>query len=218
MSIRFGSTLAAVAVLVAVGACAAAPAAPPTAAPPVVTPGPTPVAWPSVAPASPRATASPDSGNVDEPPGGPQLSIEPLDDGTVQASIEDPSAKAWRLVIASIGQGAADRLEIVVETSDVAPLITATEIRDGEVVGEMDLSAFADGNGAAGGCHGTLPVCIGSDGFRVPADGDGVFSVRLALTDPGVPLTITGGTATWPAEPFVLGTWTDTEPFDWVAG
>lgn len=218
MSPRRMPLLAASAALLAVVACTAAPSAPPTVAPPIVTPEPTPVAWPSFEPAPAATTASPGTGNVDERPIGPQLSVEPLDDETVQASIEDPAAKAWRLVIVGTGRRATDRLEIVVETSDVEPLITAAEIRDGEIVDVMDLSGFADGTGAAGGCHRTLPVCIGSDGFRVPADGDGVFSVRLTLTDPATPLTITGATATWPAEPFVLGPWTDTDSFDWVAG
>ena len=54
-------------------------------------------------------------------------------------------------------------------------------------------------------------------GSALPPTVTASFSVRLALPDPGTPLTITGGTATWPAEPFVLGPWTDTEPFTWSA-
>ena len=39
---------------------------------------------------------------------------------------------------------------------------------------------------------------------------------RLNMPDPssGV-LTITGGTAGWPGEPFVLGPWSATEAFAW---
>ena len=131
-----------------------------------------------------------------------------VDAETVQATLDDPAAKAWRLAVAGVGERAGDRWEILVETGDVGPAITATEIRDGRVVDVMDLSGFADGTAAAGGCHGTLPVCLSSDGFRLPQDGDGRFSVRLVLPEPGTPLTLTGATATWPGEPFVLGPWT----------
>jgi hypothetical protein len=165
----------------------------------------------------PVATASADAGNVRSDGAGPELTIELVDEDTIGATISDPAAKAWRLVVAGIGERAGDRWEVLVETGDTGPDILATEIRDGRIVDEMDLSGFADGTAAAGGCHGTLPVCLASDGFRLPQDGDGTFSVRLVLPEPGTPLTITGGTATWPGEPFILGPWTDTEPFPWNA-
>ena len=73
----------------------------------------------------------------------------------------------------------------------------------------LDLTGFYDGTASCGGCHSSLPVCLDSDGFRVP-EGDGLFSVRLDLPEAQVPLVIRGGAATWSKvtdEPFVLGHW-----------
>ena len=206
MSPRF-ALLAAASLALVVAACATPSAAPAT---PSAAPDPTPIAWPSADPGTPK----PDAGNVD----GivyPELTIGATDADTISVAIADPEAKAWRLVVAGAGALAGERLEILVETGDVGPSILATEIRDGVVVDEMDLSGYVDGTAAAGGCHGTLPVCVDSDGFRLPADGDGTLAIRLTLTETGTPLTVTGGTAGWPGEPFVLGPWTDTEPFPW---
>ena len=206
MSPRIAPVIAASLVLLVAAACAS-PAAPAT---PAGAPAPTLIAWPSPDPATPK----PDAGNVD----GivyPELAIEAADADTIRVAITDPAAKAWRLIVAGAGALAGDRLEILVETGDVGPSITATEVRDGVVVGEMDLSGYVDGTAAAGGCHGTLPVCVDSDGFRLPSDGDGTLAIRLTLVDGGTPLTVTGGTAGWPGEPFILGPWTDTEPFPW---
>jgi hypothetical protein len=220
MSPRFSLALAASLALVAVAACAGTPGAPsspsapatPVAQEPTLTP--VPVAAPTGAP---TPVATPIIGGVDGSPGGPELSIETLDDDTIQATIEDPDAKAWRLVVAGTGELGADRWEIVVETGDVGPVITATEVRDGVVVDTLDLTGFWDGTAAAGGCHSSLPVCLGSDGFRVP-EGDGIFSVRLDLPEAQVPLLVRGGTAGWPGEPFILGEWHDTEAFPWGEG
>ena len=217
---RFSLALAATLALVAVAACAGAPSAPSSPSSPeepaVVSMRPTPV---PVARATrpPGPVATPIIGGVDGSPGGPELIIETLDDDTIQATIEDPDAKAWRLVIAGIGELDGDRWEIVVETGDIGPAITATEFRGGVAVDTLDLTGFWDGTAAAGGCHSSLPVCLGSDGFRVP-EGDGVFSVRIDLPEGRVPLVIRGGTAGWPGEPFILGDWHDTEPFAWGEG
>ena len=223
MAPRVAPVVAASFVLLLVAACGAS-AAPSSAAPAPVATIRVPEAEPvtSVAPAPtpvpvPLVTAWPDAGNVDGGGSGPELTIEMVDSQTIRATLDDRSAEAWRLVVAGVGKRAGDRWEILVEVGDVAPAITATEVRDGHVVDVMDLSGFADGTAAAGGCHGTLPVCLSSDGFRLPQDGDGRFSVQLVLPDPGTPLAITGGTAPWPGEPFVLGPWTDTEPFPWGA-
>ncbi len=215
MSPRLAPLLAAFIALLAAAACASSAG---LSAPPSRAPGRS-FAAVDVPPASlaPTATRSPDAGNVDGV-SYPELSVERVGEETIQATIRDPAAKAWRLVIAGIGSRAGDRFELAVETGDVRPSITATEIGDDHVVGEMDLSAFADGTGAAGGCHRTLPVCVDSSGFRLPSDGDGAFSVRLTVTDPTVPMTVTGATATWPGEPFILGPWTSTEPFPWAQG
>lgn len=208
---RLAPALAAAIVAFTAAACAASAGDTATATP---VPSATPVLIPIV---SPGATSAPDEGNVDGVVY-PELTIEQVDATTIQATIKDPVAKAWRLVVAGVGPHASDRLELEVETGDVGPSILAREVRDGQVVDEMDLSAYADGTAAAGGCHRTLPVCVESTGFRLPSDGNGTFSVRLTLTDTGMPLALTGGTATWPAEPFVLGPWTDTEAFPWSQG
>jgi hypothetical protein len=171
----------------------------------------------TVAPA-PELTPVPVTGDVDGAIGGPELTIEALDGDTIQATLDDPTAKAWRLVVAGTGDRAGERWEILVETGDVAPVITATEIRNGEVADVLDLTGFWDGTAAAGGCHSTLPVCVGSDGFELPEGGDGRFSVRLELAGTQVPLMVSGGTAAWDGEPFVLGPWHDTEAFPWGEG
>jgi len=164
---------------------------------------------------TPEPTESPITGDVEGTGGGPELTVEDVSSDTIEVTLEDPAAKAWRLVVSGTGARATDRWEILVETSDVEPVITATEVRNDKVVDVLDLTGFGDGTAAAGGCHPSLGVCLDSDGFSVPADGDGTFSARLTLQDATVPLTVRGGTAGWPSEPFVLGPWTDTEAFPW---
>lgn len=173
---------------------------------------------PSVTPETPATTPTPDAGNVEELPVGPVLSIEPLARNGIRVTLVDRSAKAWRVVVAGTGQLANDRLEIMVETGDVAPSITATEIRDGHVVSVMDLSPFGDPTAAAGGCHATLGVCLDTDSFRLPRNGNGRLAVELTREDDTTTMTITGGTAGWPGEPFILGPWTDTDAFPWGPG
>lgn len=220
MSPRFTVALAASLALVVVAACSGTSSTPvpSTPATPVANgPVPTPVAVPSQ-PIAPVPTATPIIGDVDgDAGGGPELTIETLDADTIVASLSDPEAKAWRLVVSGTGELGGDRWEIVVETGDIGPVITATEIRGGEVADVLDLTGFYDGTAAAGGCHSSLPVCLDSDGFRVP-EGDGLFSVRLDLPEAQVPLVIRGGAAAWDSEPFVLGPWHDTEAFAWGEG
>ena len=170
MAPRVAPVVAASFVLLLVAACGAS-AAPSSAAPAPVATIRVPEAEPvtSVAPAPtpvpvPLVTAWPDAGNVDGGGSGPELTIEMVDSQTIRATLDDRSAEAWRLVVAGVGKRAGDRWEILVEVGDVAPAITATEVRDGHVVDVMDLSGLADGTAAAGGCHGTLPVCLSSDG------------------------------------------------------
>ncbi len=218
MSPRFTLLLAASAVLLIAAACAgpgaAAPLTPPASAVatpddrPQLTPVPTPAGIPTPAP-------SPNAGDVDGGGDGPELSVEFPAADLVDVTLADPDAKAWRLVVRGTDAKAEDRLEIVVEASDVMPLITATEIQQGEIVDVMDLTGYLDGTAAAGGCHRTLDVCIDSSWFRLPEDGDGRFAIRLQMPRAGTSLLVTGGTAGWPGEPFVLGPWSDTEPFPW---
>ena len=218
MAPRLLPVLAAVALIAAAcGSASSTPVPTATSSPAVLVPIPTPVAAPSL-PAVDGPQAPPVIGGVDGASQGPQLTIETIDADTIQATIEDPEAKAWRLVVSGTGELGGDRWEIVVETGDVAPDITATEIREGRVVDVMDLSGFYDGTAVAGGCHSSLPVCLDSAGFVLPHDGNGRFSARLELPEAQVPLVIRGGTASWESEPFVLGPWHDTEPFPWGEG
>jgi hypothetical protein len=217
MSPRFSIALAASLALVAVAACSGTSSTPVVSTPaPPAAPVPNPVAVPSH-PVTPAPTSTPIVGGVDGGAGGPELTIETLDADTIVATLSDPEAKAWRLVVSGTGELGGERWEIVVETGDTGPVITATEIRGGEVADVLDLTGFYDGTAAAGGCHSSLPVCLDSDGFRVP-EGDGLFSVRLDLPEAQVPLVIRGGAAAWDGEPFVLGPWHDTEAFAWGEG
>jgi hypothetical protein len=201
------------AALAACGSAAADPLPSGPARPVTQAPMPTPVLAPAATP-RPTPDSTPITGDVDGAIGGPELTIEAVDDDTLIATLDDPEAKAWRIVVAGTGALAGDRWEIVVETGDIGPVIYATEVRDG-VEGEvLDLTGFWDGTATAGGCHMTLPVCIDAEGFDVP-EGDGRFAARLELPQPEVALTITGGTARWDGEPFILGSWQDTETFEW---
>ena len=217
MLARTASVLLAALALLAVAGCAAST---PSFTPVVEAPRPTPITRPTLVPAprpSPTEapTPTPITGDVDGSTAGPELTVEDVNASTIQVILRDPAAKAWRLVVAGTGDRSLDRWEINVETGDVEPIITAIEIRNDAVVDTMDLTGFGDGTAAAGGCHPSIGVCLDSDGFSLPADGDGIFSVRLTLQGAAGPLTVRGGTAGWPAEPFVLGAWTDTEAFPW---
>src|SRR5689334_20216265 len=189
MSARTAPVLLATLALLAVAACAAAAPASiaPSFTPVTEAPRPTPIASPTLVPdpnptPTDAPTPTPIIGDVDGATGGPELTIEAVDADTIQVILQDPAAKAWRVVVAGTGQQAHDRWEINVETGDVEPVITATEIHDDQVVDTMDLSGFGDGTAAAGGCHPSLGVCLDSDGLTIPADGEGHFAVCLCLT------------------------------------
>jgi hypothetical protein len=208
MSARFVPVLvASIALLVA--ACAAATPSQPLTA----TVEPTPVA-----PVPTLPDPTPIVGDVVGEGPGPELTVEPLGGDAMEVTLRDTAAKAWRLTVAGTGDHGGDRWEILVETGDTGPVITATEVVNGEVANVMDLSGFADGTAAAGGCHSTLPVCMDSDGFRLPDDGNGLFSVRLHLPDAHTPLVVRGATAAWVGEPFSLGPWHETDAFPWGEG
>jgi hypothetical protein len=224
MSPRF-APIATALVLLVVAACAAPIAVAPSAAAPVAMaptpalPAPTPVPTndaPTPPLTGPTPTSAPNAGQVDGSGAGPQLTVEFPADRLVDVTLEDAEARAWRVVVAGTGALAEDRFEIVVEAGDVGPVISATEIRGGEVGDAIDLSFYGEDTAAAGGCHRTLEVCVDSSSFTFADDGTGRLRTRLNMPDPssGV-LTITGGTAGWPGEPFVLGPWSATEAFAW---
>jgi len=225
MSPRFAPLAAALVLLFVVAACAApaavapSPVAPVAVVPTPALPTPTPVPTsdaPTPPLTGPAPTVTPNAGQVDGSGAGPQLTVEFPGDQLVDVTLEDADARAWRVVVAGTGALADDRFEIVVEAGDVGPVITATETRGGEVLEAIDLSFYGEDTAAAGGCHRTLGVCVDSSSFTFTDDGTGRLRTRLNMPDPsrGV-LTITGGTAGWPWEPFVLGPWSGTEAFAW---
>jgi hypothetical protein len=219
MPSRFAPVLAAAAVLLVVAACAgqAVSPVPPSPVPaPVVVPTPTPV--PTAVP-EPTPTPTLNAGDVVDQGRGGELTVEFPKPDLIDVTLEDGEAKAWRVIVTGTGALAEDRLEVVVEAGDVGPVITATEVQQGEVVGSIDLSGYADDTMAAGGCHHTLNVCIDSSSFQFSDDGTGRLRIRLQMPDPAAGrLLLTGGTAGWPGEPFILGAWTDTEAFPWGEG
>ena len=219
MPSRFAPVIAAAVVLFAAAACAGAavsPASPTAVTPPAVVPTPTPVATPI---AEPIPTPSANAGDVESQGRGAELTVEFPKPDLLDVTLEDSEAKAWRVIVTGTGDRATDRMEVVVEAGDVGPVITATEVQQGEVVGSIDLSNYFDETMAAGGCHHTLNVCIDSSSFRFSDDGTGRLRIRIQMPDPAAGrLLVTGGTAGWPGEPFVLGPWTDTESFPWGEG
>ncbi|MFL5756354.1 MAG: hypothetical protein ACJ77N_08660 [Chloroflexota bacterium] len=143
--------------------------------------------------------------------GGPHLAVTLVRD-SIRASVTDTAAKAWRIVIGG-GTGdanaAPDRLEIVVETSDVEAAVHVDEYVGGRLVDENDVtSQVGDATAAAGGCHRTLGVCYSSGSIRVPHR-DGRLTVDVTPTEQH-PLIVSGGSARWPGEPFILGPWRTT--------
>jgi hypothetical protein len=219
MPSRLAPLLAAALALLAVAACATPAVAPasqaPVASPPVVpTPTPVPTAVPE-----PTPTPTRNAGDVVDEGRGGELTVEFPKPDLLDVTLEDSEAKAWRVIVTGTGERAADRLEVVVEAGDVGPIVTATEVQQGEVTGSIDLSDYSDETMAAGGCHHTLDVCIDSSSFQFSDDGTGRLRIRLQMPDPAAGrLLITGGTAGWPGEPFILGDWTDTESFPWGEG
>jgi hypothetical protein len=219
MPSRFAPVFAAVIVLFAAAACAAGPVAPASPSPtdaPAAVPAPTPVPTPVP---EPTPTPSLNAGDVEAQARGAELTVEFPEPDLLDVTLEDSEAKAWRVIVTGSGDRAADRMEVLVEAGDVGPAITATEVQQGEEVASIDLSNYSDETMVAGGCHHTLNVCIDSSSFRFSDDGTGRLRIRLQMADPAAGrLLVTGGTAGWPGEPFVLGPWTDTESFPWGEG
>jgi hypothetical protein len=216
MPSRFAAVLAAAVALLAVAACATGPVAPasPTAVRlPAVVPTPTPVPTPT---AEPTPTPTVNAGDVESQGKGAELTVEFPKPDLLDVTLVDSEAKAWRVIVTGTDDRALDRIEVVVEAGDVGPVITATEVQQGDVVDSIDLSNYGDETMAAGACHHTLNVCIDSSSFQFSDDGTGRLRIRLQMPDAAAGgLIVTGGTAGWPGEPFILGPWTDTESFPW---
>jgi len=210
LSTRFALLVATAALVVT--ACGASVA--PTIAP--VTPTPVPV-QPDLTPVpgsteEPDPTIVPPEGDVEgAQEGAPELAIESDGPDSLEISVADSTAKAWRIRIS--GTNPTDRLELIVETGDIAPGIHVDEIVGGEVVSTDDLTRMPDEpTVAAGGCHRTVGVCFSSDGIHLD-DANGVLTARFTFRDPSAPIAVTGSTAGWPAEPFILGDWHDSQTF-----
>lgn len=213
MSTRFAPAALVLTALLLVacgGAAVSSPAAPSSPSSPV-----SPTSSPASSPSPSSSTGN--QGDVDGiQDGRPELIVEGAGPETLQISVIDPTAKAWRIVVAS--RDGEDRMELYVESGDVVHGIRVDEIIDGQVVGSDDLTRMPeDPTVAAGGCHPTVQVCWASFDISVPGP-DGVLSVSLGFPDPSVEVSITGGTATWPGEPFNLGPWRDSQPFQTWAG
>ena len=162
-----------------------------------------------------RDPASPDDGNVDGValPGADGRARRRRTHPAARSRIRPPrpGASSWR---GRRRAAPATGSSIEVETGDVGPLITATEVRDGRVVDEMDLSGFADGTAAAGGCHAHA-AGVHRLGRVPPAGRTATAVLGPPLRDRRAPAAdrSPAAPAAWPGEPFVLGPWIDTEPF-----
>jgi hypothetical protein len=201
-------------IAVAFAACGPAGAAVPTGSASAESPVPTPrVSAPAASPEAPTPGATlpatgakPGVGNTDGRY--PELGVTPADPGYV-VELVDPTAKAWKLLVAGTGDLSADRLELLVEVGDIEPGVEVRTIIDGKVADSTDLTGLVgDPTAAAGGCHPTLQLCYGSGGMTIdPVDGR--LSWVLERIEPGH-FQVGGATAGWPGEPFILGPWRTT--------
>lgn len=144
----------------------------------------------------------------------PELSVERNADGTLRVSVTDPTAKAWRIIVAGTADRSDDRLELEAQVGDVEPSVVVREIDGDAVIDQQDLTGLSgELTAAAGGCHRTLPVCWASADLSPPAADGPTFAVDLALLDPDVELAIQGASADWLGEPFLVGPWRVSDPF-----
>jgi hypothetical protein len=151
----------------------------------------------------------PGLGNVDGTY--PELSVE-LVGGAYRVAVTDPAAKAWRIQLMGVGSAAGDGIELIVEVGDVAPGAGAWFLVGGQYVDTFEFGSLLDmETAAAGGCHPTLEICVGSNDIAIdPATGTVTVDFE-AVGDAAV--VIQGATAVWPEEPFVLGDWRTTAVF-----
>lgn len=175
-------------------------------------PSPTPLPATPVPDASPAASPSPiespDQGNVGG--GYPELAVEERDGYIV--TVTDPEARAWRFDVRGLGLLGEDRLEVIVEVGDITPGAEGRIHIRGALVDVIDMNGMVgDSTVAAGGCHPTLHLCVGSDGLGIDPE-TGAATLVITRIEPGS-VAIQGATADWPGEPFVLGPWRTTEPY-----
>jgi hypothetical protein len=211
--------------LVAVAGCSAAapahPAIPPNpAAAPTVEPTPVdpvpfetadPVADPTADPAA-EPTAQPSAGGVTG--GSLDFAVAHAGRGAIRATVKDPAAKSWRLVVAGTGSHAGDRWIIEVDTGDMGPVVAASETINGHEGEAIELAGLETGDVTGRVCATQLPVCLEASTFRLP-EGDGRVAATLVATDVAARLTVAGGHAAWPGEPFILGPWTSAVAVPW---
>lgn len=230
MSPRIASSIAAASLALTLAACAGAgplPSASPASAtqtpltslapaanPSTATTGPASASATATAAATASANASADSGNVVAPVG-PVLSVEPVGALAIRVTLSDPAAKAWRLVVAGTGASAGDRWALTVETGDVFPVIMTRDTIGGVDEAAREQPGLEAGDGHGRVCALSVPVCVRSASVVLPADGNGTLVLEMARTDTTTPLRLSGATAIWPGDPFVLGPWTTTEAFPW---
>ena len=97
----------------------------------------------------------------------------------------------------------------------MAPSITTLETVNG-VAGDPQEQPGLEAGAATGRvCATSLPVCVNAASVRLPDQGNGTLTLELTRLEASADLSVTGGTAAWPSEPFVLGPWTTTEAFPW---
>lgn len=194
--------LAVIALVLVVAGCASG-AAQPSAAGPSAPAEPT----DSLRPSAPPRTLPP-TGNTGSPY--PELSVTTDGPGYV-VELVDPTARAWRIVVAGTGFLAADRLELLVEIADIQAAVQVSTVIAGETVEISDLGGIlSTPTSAAGGCHPTLQICYSSGGIGIDLE-TGSVGLILERLEAGS-FTILGETATWPGEPFILGPWKATDP------
>jgi hypothetical protein len=157
-------------------------------------------------PTRPAATLPP-TGNTGER--FPELAVSSGGPGYV-VELTDPTAKAWRIVVT--GRTPGDRLELLVEVGDIVPGVIVTTVVGGQAVDEHDLTGIVSTpTSAAGGCHPVLQACYSSGGIDIDLDAGRIGLVIEQIEATG--LSITGATAGWPDQPFVLGPWRTSETF-----
>jgi hypothetical protein len=147
--------------------------------------------------------------------------VEPVGAVSIRVTLVDPAAKAWRVTVAGVGsstgEAAPGSWTLTVETGDVAPVITTTDTLNGVPGEPQEQQGLETGHPTGRVCSVAVPVCIRAASVVLPHDGNGTLVVEIGRSDTTVGLTVTGATAGWPNDPFMLGPWTTTSAFPWGA-